>query len=745
MMRRTEDGFSLFELVVGLAILLVILSAGFANLRSGQRQAGSRGLAELITEELRTARRLAMARRHPVAVVFPSDGGSNPCTRSFYYLEGQEQGVPSRVQTLGREYGSGMLFIGSWTGSESFVDPVTSDMADAFDPATWLPPGFTDQALIFMPTGRVRSSGLPVLDGNFHVLAGQDFEYSGLSATSAADPWTVTITPLGEIRVGPGAPGLTNLPAGTLPSPANPPLLPAAANAAPTIDGLDLLPVTNTAVYGANTHGISESLMQLYPEETNSDGMTDYAPITLVTTASDSDADRLFFRLRVAPNRGDFSVQGDSSGWAPMFWDEQAGHWVGTSEWLPPGDAAEGDRWGFVAEVTDGNAIATSASLARFVERSEGQGKITFDKRLFNDATGDSEDAVYVMNLDGTGITKVTNVVGVNENNPDWSPSGTWLAFNSSTNGSPDNADIWITTGDGSVRYNLTDSAGIDEQYPVFSPDGNRLVFLRDGDNDGRYGVFVQNVRQGSTRFRLAGNVTTKRYPASWDPLGEYVCYLAETPEGFTLAIDEAVGSIADHVRIDAADPGRQGTVTDANGLRWDVQEANWCPRDHDGHGQILIRADRDGDGKCGLYLVAVNPLDPYDSTDPLWNPDTDANPPVELLDESYDIRSCSWAPGGLKIAAVGDPDNNGLYQLILLQMDLTGVWPPTIASEDRLAEGFSTFRPRFSEGGTHIVVQSTRSLDVPYSLYRIRARAGATIQLLTSESRDVISHSVTR
>ena len=744
--RVRQRGISLLELVVAISLLLLVLSLGISNLRRGETRAGTKGMAELMAEELRTARRLAMARRHPLAVAFPTNGGGNPCSRAFYHLEGEDQGVLTRVQILGSEYGNSMLFVGAWTGTETYSDPETGDVADTFDPNAWLGAGFSDQALIFMPTGRVRSSGLPVLNGNYHVLVAEDVEYTGAAAYGATGAYMITISPLGEIRVESPVPGLPELPAGSLPALATPPTMSASSNGAPRIDRFDLLPVANPNAYTANTHGVAETLMQMYPEQGNTDGMRDYSTISLRVRATDPDADQLYFRLTNSPSKGDFSVVGDANGWAPMQWDEAARDWLGSAEWLAPADAGGSGRWSFTAEVTDGQAIVNSSGFTRFVDRADGQGKITFDKRLYNDATGDWQDAIYVMNLDGTGITKVTNVPGINENNPDWSPAGARLAFNSTQGGSAGTADIWISTGDGRHRYNLTNSPAIDEQYPVFSPDGNRLVFLRDGDNDGRYGIHVQNVRQGAAVFTIAANVTTARYPASWDPEGNYVCFLGETPDGNALVIDEAVGTMSKHWRIDVRDPGGTGTITDGAGFRWDIREAHWSKRNHNGHGMIMVRADRDGDGKSGLYLVAVNPTDPYDTTDPAHNPDTDANPPFELLPESNDVRSCAWAPGGFKLAAAVDPDGNGLYQMKLIRMDYSGgVWPPAILDTIRMTVGFDTFKPRFSSGGAHIIFQSTQNLDVPYSLYRMDAADGATEMLLTTESQDVISHSVTK
>jgi len=158
----------------------------------------------------------------------------------------------------------------------------------------------------------------------------------------------------------------------------------------------------------------------------------------------------------------------------------------------------------------------------------------------------------------------------------------------------------------------------------------------------------------------------------------------------------------------------------------------------------ILIRSDRDGDGKCGLYLLAVNPVDPLDETsDPIYLSDTDVNPPIQLLPESQDVTSCSWARGANKIAVACEPDSSGKYKVKVLFLNYDS-WPPTVSSSEEFFSGQDNFMPRFTSNGNMIVVQSTPDKDTPYSLYRINIVKSA-LELLTTESKDVISHSSSR
>ena len=529
---------------------------------------------------------------------------------------------------------------------------------------------------------------------------------------------------------------------------------PAAApgNSGPAISQLRIRPGSNSDIYNPDIYGVSESYAQLYPDWTNNDGMTDFAPITVELSATDPDGDQLFCRFRANPDRGDFSLKGDADGWAPMSWNPTKNQWEATTTYLIPADTVQGDYFDIEADISDGDTVIQSTSLGPFnrsLRRSSGLGKIAFDKRLYNDAAGDWNDAVYAMNLDGTGVYKVTDVFGVNENNPDWSPDGAYLTFSSTTNGDVNNADVYISTADGRYIYNLSDSPGVDEQFPIYSPDGNRVAYLKDGNADGRYALQVQNVRRTSAKRTLAHGITSK-FPASWNPTGDYLCYVRDVGGGESLVIQLVGEATPQYRRINFEDPGASGTpgtLEDANGFRWDIKEAQWCPSDKNGNGEIIFRADRNGDGLYGLYLVAVNPVDPTDASSlPIYVPDTDVNPPVELLPEDQDVISCAWAPGGNKIAAACQPNAAGEYRVKILYMNHSA-WPPTIDSVDSLHWGKDSYRPRFTSNGNILIVQSAKDVGLSYKLFRIPLWSGATpeFQLLTHKSKDVISHSNSR
>ncbi|HUU97683.1 MAG TPA: hypothetical protein VM487_18260, partial [Phycisphaerae bacterium] len=73
-------------------------------------------------------------------------------------------------------------------------------------------------------------------------------------------------------------------------------------------------------------------------------------------------------------------------------------------------------------------------------------GKIAF-------TTGrDGNYEIYVMNPDGSGLTRLTSNAAIDEA-PAWSPDGTEIAFQTNRDG---NYEIYVMNADGSGQTNLT-------------------------------------------------------------------------------------------------------------------------------------------------------------------------------------------------------------------------------------------------------------------------------------------------
>jgi Tol biopolymer transport system component len=95
--------------------------------------------------------------------------------------------------------------------------------------------------------------------------------------------------------------------------------------------------------------------------------------------------------------------------------------------------------------------------------------------------------ALFVFNIDGTHLKRITPF-RLNAGNPDWSPNGKRIVFNSSYEGQS-NIDIYTVGPNGKGLKRITrNKRGRYSFEPVWSPDGKRIVVVH-GPGTGKRGV----------------------------------------------------------------------------------------------------------------------------------------------------------------------------------------------------------------------------------------------------------------
>jgi TolB protein len=263
----------------------------------------------------------------------------------------------------------------------------------------------------------------------------------------------------------------------------------------------------------------------------------------------------------------------------------------GDLAWSP-----DGTRLAFRIEQAEGGG-APSTTSGGGGGGGGGQGR---EQSSTAEATGSSANRdIYVMNIDGTGLKRLTDHPG-EDIEPTWSPDSTRIAFTSKRDG---NKEIYVMNADGTEQTRLTFEPS-DDLHPDWSA-GDRIAFVsqRHGDRE----IYTMT-SGGLDQTRITSDSSQDDQPA-WSPDGGRIAFTSErdgTSEIYLVNAD-----LSGLVRV--------------TGDREHDSGAAWSP---DGNRIAFSKGDPKGDEDRNIYLINVDgsglqQLTEDDARDsrPVWSP----------------------------------------------------------------------------------------------------------------------------
>jgi TolB protein len=253
-------------------------------------------------------------------------------------------------------------------------------------------------------------------------------------------------------------------------------------------------------------------------------------------------------------------------------------------------------------------------------------------KLVFTMFRGGSPGRLYVVNVDGSGLCRITDAKYEDDIGPAWSPDGRRLVFDAQGDGW---TDVRVVTADGSderriaagsyVTGNTATIAGGD----AWSPDGRKIVYL---DRRSHLALMTPD---GSHRRRLKPPVYASG-DAAWSPNGLEIVFNADDEIAVVSADGSGLRTIVSRGKSPVWSPDGQKIVfvrnggvfvvnSDGSGLRKvgrSGDQPSWSP---DG-GWVVYASYRNGKGD--VYVVKADGSDERQLTDtklyeadPVWSP----------------------------------------------------------------------------------------------------------------------------
>jgi COMPASS component SWD3 len=267
--------------------------------------------------------------------------------------------------------------------------------------------------------------------------------------------------------------------------------------------------------------------------------------------------------------------------------------------------------------------------------------------------------SIYVFDLVGGELTRLTNTPGVWDSEPSWSPDGTRIAFTRIYPEQDEREEVWIMDADGGDQHWI----GLEGFAAKWSPDGSRFIYT--SNRSGNYEIYTSNI-DGTDERQLTSTSANESFP-TWSPDGSKIAYSASTGKWNTIENTKTY-----ELYVMDADGSNVRQLTD--NAAYD-SNPRWSP---DGS-LIVFSSDLAEAGHWEVYVMSADGSNmrrvtntPSSATaiNPVWRPETNAPIPeaitadtagqVELLStlsgHSDKVYTVAFSGDGSHIASVS-PD----------------------------------------------------------------------------------------
>ena len=288
-------------------------------------------------------------------------------------------------------------------------------------------------------------------------------------------------------------------------------------------------PGRNGRILYENTVGKHVQLFSIRPDGTGRRQLTHFTDGDAVNSAWSPDGRRVAFERDFANHAGVFTMNADGSdlrsltptGLQGMPAYSPDGSTIVYDRTLGEAGKPSQDDALWLMDTAGGNQRRLTARQAPGHPKIEGQPEFSPDGRqvAFARAETDTRSAVFVINIDGTGVRRLTPWE-LGANMPHWSPDGRRIAFNSYPDAHPKgvSSNVYVVNADGTGLHRITRLHGGKRNAGMgsWSPDGRLIAFPQwTVEKDGpHFSLYVMNA--DGTGIRSLRSTPTPGHVIDW-------------------------------------------------------------------------------------------------------------------------------------------------------------------------------------------------------------------------------------